>query len=103
MGGETVTVDEAYELENFFKKGIETIAGQRARIKELEQKLTMCPVVWCASCERKMETFRDRDHQSITDYDKGAHREVAYRCPNRHCHTVVWVRKLRHPLEAMRT
>ena len=90
------------ELEDFFRKGIETIAGQREAIKKLEQALEQSPVVWCASCETKMQTFRQREHTSIATFEKGSHREVAYVCPTRGCHSAVWVRKLRHPLQKLR-
>lgn len=93
--------DEMFELEQFFQKGIMTINGCRARIKELEKALEHAkdcsPRVTCARCDMIMNTFKVRD---VADaFSQRVHREVAYQCER--CHEVVWVRKLRHPLEDM--
>lgn len=94
--------DEDYELENFFKRGIATIAGSRGRIKELEKQLeralNQSPIVTCASCDEPMRTVQSR----VRDVSAPFHlafvkeaTEVKYVCPTPHCDRVVWVAKLK--------
>lgn len=94
--------DEVYDLENFFRKGLETLAGQRGRIKELEKQLeralTQAPIVTCAFCDAPMSTVQSR----VRDVSAPFHlafvkeaTEVKYVCPTPHCDRVVWVAKLK--------
>jgi hypothetical protein len=94
------TPDEAQELEDFFKKGIETIQGQRGRIKELEKKLKQSleqtPIVYCGGCKETMGTCESRTRTEHTPYGATAYRaieEVNYYCKT--CGGNVWVSKLK--------
>lgn len=90
---------EAYELENFFRHGIETIVGQRGRIKELEKQLeralNQSPVVTCAFCNEPMGTVQSRVRDVSGPFGLTEQlncTEVKYVCQ---CDRPVWVAKLK--------
>lgn len=94
------TADENYELEYFFRKGIETLAGQKGRIHELEKKLHQTchqtPRVTCHGCHKQMSTQTSRTRVNPNAEVEGTSNEVEevlYLCPT--CGHQVWVAKLK--------
>ena len=78
--------DETYELEHFFQKGIETLAGQRARIRQLERMVRMMPAVICHKCEATMNTVQARK--------EGDDEHVRYVCTMPTCDNSIWVLRM---------
>jgi hypothetical protein len=92
------------EFIEFFQKGIDTIAGQRHKIRQLEQRLkhalTQAPMVRCHGCDEAMSTCDSRTRTEHNPYGATLYREIEetqYRC--KICGHQIWVAKLEGTIE----
>lgn len=92
------------EFIEFFQRGIDTIAGQRHRIRMLEGRLKhalrQAPMVRCHGCDEPMQTCDSRTRTEHNPYGATMYREIEetqYWCKT--CGQQVWVAKLEGTIE----